>query len=60
MVDVGMGQQYEVDVSRLYGQFHIFVQILALLHAAVHQTADGTCFNECAAACHFVGSADEC
>ena len=60
MVNVGMGQQHEVDVPCLYGEFNIFVQVLALLHTAVYQTADVACFDECAAACHFVGSTDEC
>ena len=60
VVDVGVGQQDEVDVPGLHGQFHIFIQVLALLHAAVHQPLDVPNFNEGAAAGDLMGGADKC
>ena len=59
MVNVGMGQQHKVNIPRLHRNFHIFIQVLALLHTAVHQTFDAAHLNERTAAGHFMGCADK-
>ena len=60
MVNVRVGQQDKINISCFHGQLYIFVQVLALLHATVYQTADIADFDQCAAACDFMGSADKC
>ena len=49
MVDMGMGQQYEINLGGSDRQLLVFKDILALLHAAVHKTLLVTHLNQRAA-----------
>jgi len=52
-----MGQQHKVNIPRLHRNFHIFIQVLALLHTAVDNTFFVADFEKSAAAGDLMGSA---
>ena len=60
VVDMGVGQEDKVQPGWFNGQILIDEEILALLHAVVHDTLFIAHFNVGAAAGHLMGRAQEC
>jgi len=60
MINVGVGQQGEIQLCRAYRQGHILEKVLALLHAVIHYALFIAHLNISATAGDLVGRADEC
>ena len=60
MVDMRMGHQYAVNFTRCHREGLVFVDILALLHAAVDEVALPSCFQQGAAARDLVVGSQKC
>ena len=60
VVDVGVGQQHKVQLRRRHRNGFVFVDVGALLHAAVHQKLLSRRLQIIAAAGHLMGGAQKC
>ena len=59
MVDVGVGEQHEVNRRRRTGDFFVLKVVYALLHSEIDKEFLSAAFDICTAARYLVGSAQE-
>ncbi len=59
VVDMGVCEQHEVDISGSYRYLDVFKNVLALLHTEIHEEFLAAGFYICTASCDFMGRADE-
>ena len=60
VVDVGMGEQNEVDMTGRHRDLDVLEHVLALLHTEINEELFSAGFDICTASGDLVGSTDEC